>query len=391
MSNSNDFVIENGVLTKYVGPGGNVVIPDGVTEIGRYVFSYCTTTLTSVTIPEGVTSIGTDAFNGFCCKNLMNIILPESVTRIASGAFSGCEALRTITLPSGLKRITNRSFSFCKALETIVIPEGCDSIGDEAFAYCEGLENVRIPASVQTIGARVFTGCRNLKEITLQEGLKTLRYRAFADCESLEAAFLPDSLKRMGYGIFFGCPRVEVHTNAGSYAERFLQEQDDDPASRKDRKLQEWKMFFCFSMSRSKGGAYVTGCYADAPLIYLPDRFGKTQAIYAKHAFREDAAFLCSKEVFKKLPLSNKYSTVRAYLNNCEAFVDTERDYLSAYAKKNQTAMISFYSKKADYDTVRLLMKLKKLTHTAMDKLLAELEEAETRMMLLAIQNEEQA
>ena len=53
--------------------------------------------------------------------------------------------------------------------------------------------------------------------------------------------------------------------------------------------------------------------------------------------------------------------------------------------------MISFYSQKADYDTVRLLMKLKKLTQTSMDKLLAEFEGAEVRMMLLTIRNEEQA
>ena len=32
MSNASDFIIENGVLTKYVGPGGDVVIPEGVTD-----------------------------------------------------------------------------------------------------------------------------------------------------------------------------------------------------------------------------------------------------------------------------------------------------------------------------------------------------------------------
>jgi hypothetical protein len=29
MSNASDFVIENGVLKNYVGPGGDVVIPEG--------------------------------------------------------------------------------------------------------------------------------------------------------------------------------------------------------------------------------------------------------------------------------------------------------------------------------------------------------------------------
>ena len=36
-----DFVIENGVLTKYVGPGGNIVIPSGATSIGKEAFLQC--------------------------------------------------------------------------------------------------------------------------------------------------------------------------------------------------------------------------------------------------------------------------------------------------------------------------------------------------------------
>ena len=57
MSNINDFVIEEGVLKKYCGEGGAVVIPDEVTSIGEWAFKECTS-LTSITIPDGVTSIG---------------------------------------------------------------------------------------------------------------------------------------------------------------------------------------------------------------------------------------------------------------------------------------------------------------------------------------------
>ena len=36
-----DYIIDKGVLEKYDGAGGDVVIPDSVTTIGDYVFVVC--------------------------------------------------------------------------------------------------------------------------------------------------------------------------------------------------------------------------------------------------------------------------------------------------------------------------------------------------------------
>ena len=48
MSNASDFVIENGVLKKYQGPEGDVIIPDGVTSIGKNAFAICPRMIPSV-------------------------------------------------------------------------------------------------------------------------------------------------------------------------------------------------------------------------------------------------------------------------------------------------------------------------------------------------------
>ena len=98
---NSDFVIENGVLTKYNGPGGDVVIPDGVTKIGRYgipfIIGFGTsyygafqdrTDVTSVTIPDSVTEIDVDAFRS--CTGLTSVTIGHSVTSIGYNAFAGC-------------------------------------------------------------------------------------------------------------------------------------------------------------------------------------------------------------------------------------------------------------------------------------------------------------
>ena len=62
----------------------DLVIPDGVTSIGNYAFSNCTS-LKSVTIGNSVTSIGNSAFVE--CEGLTSVIIGNSVTTIGNYAF----------------------------------------------------------------------------------------------------------------------------------------------------------------------------------------------------------------------------------------------------------------------------------------------------------------
>lgn len=90
MGNKQDFVIENGVLTKYTGPGGGVIIPAGVTKIGNSAFSNCAN-LTSVTIPAGIKKIGVCAFEG--CTGLQSVTISAGVKKIGVYAFGCCADL----------------------------------------------------------------------------------------------------------------------------------------------------------------------------------------------------------------------------------------------------------------------------------------------------------
>ena len=85
MSNASDFIIENGVLKKYVGPGGDVTVPEGVTAIKDNVFEG-NLNLTGIVLPDSVTKIGTSAFYG--CANLKNVELPGKLRTIGQAAFT---------------------------------------------------------------------------------------------------------------------------------------------------------------------------------------------------------------------------------------------------------------------------------------------------------------
>ena len=78
-------------------PQAQYNIPDGVTSIGEYAFSMCSS-LTDVNIPDSVTSIGEEAFFG--CSSLTSVTIPDSVTSIGEEAFWGCESL-TLSVIAG--------------------------------------------------------------------------------------------------------------------------------------------------------------------------------------------------------------------------------------------------------------------------------------------------
>lgn len=114
------FIIEHGVLQRYNGPGGDVVIPYGVISIGKSAFRNCRH-LTGVTIPEGVRSIGDSAFS--MCSGLTSVTIPKQVTSIWDAVFWGCDGLRCVTILGNVTCFKEAVFHGCSALEMIIAPE----------------------------------------------------------------------------------------------------------------------------------------------------------------------------------------------------------------------------------------------------------------------------
>lgn len=117
MQQEKDFIIENGVLKDYVGIGGDIVIPAGVTTIGKSAFVNCSN-LTCVILPPGVTEIESYAFRN--CSSLSKVFFPKELTRIEDYAFESCPALISISLPENVNYIGYKAFSYSPKLVEVI-------------------------------------------------------------------------------------------------------------------------------------------------------------------------------------------------------------------------------------------------------------------------------
>lgn len=109
MENSN-FIIDNGILKKYVGSEEKVIIPDSVIKIGERAFEN------------------------------------SSVKEVS---FSG----------KNLRSIEGYAFNLCQELHHLQIPDGVIQIGDHAFSNCSELHYISLPDSLVDVGEEILVGC----------------------------------------------------------------------------------------------------------------------------------------------------------------------------------------------------------------------------------------
>ena len=146
--------------TKVIGYGGanktDVVVPDGVLEIGASAFAYCY--ISKITLPEGLKAIGYKAFE---INNLTELEIPTTVTYIGYGVINGNYLTeekayifarnsdgsiddttlvsyggnnsRTVTIPSTVKVIKTEAIARLTYANTIIIPPSVEVIENKAF------------------------------------------------------------------------------------------------------------------------------------------------------------------------------------------------------------------------------------------------------------------
>lgn len=263
MSNAADFEIVNDVIRRYTGPGGHVVIPEGITGFWWTVFMG-NQNITEITIPESVTEIPQNAFsncralkkihiegcglkslgNGCFhnCEALEELRLPDSVEYLPNSLFTGCTALvktlgnvtvaadvlldyvctpgdNEIRIPEGVRFVSGRAFGLngsvsrnaAKNVESIHIPEGVVCISREAFEGFGAVQEIFFPKSLRYLGGSALSKMSSLERLDLSHtNLKTIDSSAFFYCSNLKELLLPEGLKALGEWLFCGCSKLHT-------------------------------------------------------------------------------------------------------------------------------------------------------------------------------------
>ena len=233
-SNGAGLYINNKLLTE-------IVVPDGIETIGKYVLDNCEGVETII-LSDDVKKIEEKAFSG--CVDAKKIVLNDGLEEIGHGAFAGCVSLPEIEIPSSVKVIHDSAFANCPALEKVyfndvaswcdihfyndssnplsngadlyinnqkvvdlTIPEGTEEIKSFAFTGAK-IKSVSLPDSVISVGVQSFADCDELSSVVLNEGLSSLLNKSFASCDALEQITLPESIKDITTA-FYECKSLQ--------------------------------------------------------------------------------------------------------------------------------------------------------------------------------------
>ncbi|MCL2122402.1 MAG: leucine-rich repeat protein [Clostridiales bacterium] len=281
-------VILNDVLLMYNGPGGDVVIPEGVKRIAGYAFGKVAN-ITGVFIPDSVTGIIEEKdfpyiYNVFLgCKGLINITVSENNPIYASqdGVLFSKDKTGLIlypagrigdySIPDGVKYIAGDAYGINSpfvgdGLTGVLIPESVEAFCWTPFGQCSQIMDINvspdngsfssqdgvlynkdktriiayptgrsgdftIPDGVTDLEDYAFFNCQGLTSVVIPEGVTHLAYTvgdyvhtAFVSCANLVRVVIPRSVSKIDDGVFYDCPNIVIYSYADSEAQRFAEE-----------------------------------------------------------------------------------------------------------------------------------------------------------------------
>ncbi|MBD5399045.1 MAG: leucine-rich repeat protein [Treponema sp.] len=214
---------------------GVLGVPSYLRISGTKVSGYTDAIPSNVVIPDGVTEIGSTAFNR--CKNLESVTIPASVKSIDkgdsfSGAFFSCTKLKTVTMSNGMENIGEYAFFGCTSLTSVTIPSSVTSIGNESFDKCTNLMNVIYTGTLADWcaidwknyaanplyngNAMLYINNSAVKDVKIPNNVTEIKKHAFYGYKNLTSVTIPVSVTSIGSNAFAGCTGLTKVTYTGT-------------------------------------------------------------------------------------------------------------------------------------------------------------------------------
>ena len=175
------------------------------------------------------TALSEFVIEGTCLEKYIGIqrdvVIPEGIAEIGSFAFNDCDYLESVILPDSLRKIGEYAFSDCGALKSIVLPSQIESLGENAFNNCGRIYEISIPGTVKHIPKWLCSGCDRIVKVFIEEGVQTIADYAF-NGEAAKDVFLPASVDHIEeYAFSYG---AKFHVLKGSLAEQFCIDNNEE-------------------------------------------------------------------------------------------------------------------------------------------------------------------
>ena len=162
------------------------------------------------------------------------VVIPNGVEEVGAYAFCMNENIRSVRIPSSVKSIKEGAFRDCD-VETVYIEDGAEIIGPYAFATIgtsipwasrsgtgSSIFDIRLPQTLKTIGEGAFWGNINIKALVLPASLVRIDVRIINWPQEI---YIPDSIQYIApQPMEYEYGENIVHGKAGSYAQTFAEE-----------------------------------------------------------------------------------------------------------------------------------------------------------------------
>ena len=141
--------------------GTNLYLHDNIEVIGKGAFAGIKIK-NPLVLPANLTILSDGAF-ARCSMNLNNLVLPEGLTQIGWNAFGSNTITGTVEVPDGISMVEGGWEN--TDIQKLIIGDNALYVDEGSFRNCQRLEYVHLGKNIEFIGGGAFANCGSLSTI----------------------------------------------------------------------------------------------------------------------------------------------------------------------------------------------------------------------------------